>query len=184
MNLEKDELMIWEEPSNMIINGEVTNGYLIMTNKRLAFFQMQNIKPSLFMRKAQENVDIWEHDIWGAIDLSLLDMKGFDHPLVRIRYKEGEAFFTFPGLKPKPAIAAMIVFMNHARLISKNMDLMKNINENLKSGAREVGARLPRLVIDQPMRSDETCHQCAKTMLEEETNTLSSEIRECLTCPE
>lgn len=184
MNLENDELVIWEEASNMIINGSFTNGYFFLTNKRMAFVQTHEIRPSFLLRKIKENIDLWEMDIWKVIDLSLMDINGYDHPLVRVRYKESEVFFTFPDLDPKPAYAAMVVFLNHARLIHKNMDLLKNINENLKSGKLEVGERMPRMVIDQPMRTDESCHQCAKTMLEEETNILSTEIRECLMCPE
>lgn len=183
MNLKNEELVVWEEPSHMIIHGEVMDGYLLLTNRRMAFVQMQKVKPSIFMRSTESNVDIWELDIWNIIDITLLDMANFKHPLVRIRYKEGETFFTFPNLEPKPAVAALVVFVNHARLISKNMSLMENIRENLRSGELEVGERLPRLVIDQPMRSDETCHQCAKTMLEEETDILASEIKECLVCP-
>jgi hypothetical protein len=76
----------------------------------------------------------------------------------------------------------MVVFINNARLINKNFSLMKNIVENLRSGDLKLGERLPKLVIDQPMRPDETCHQCAKTMLEDETDLLASEIRECIIC--
>ncbi|MGA1792946.1 MAG: hypothetical protein ACMUHM_03255 [Thermoplasmatota archaeon] len=184
MNLKNDELVVWEEPSHMMIHGKVTDGYLLLTNKRMVYVQTQKIKPSLFMRgNGSNNTDIWELDIWKVMDVSLLEMKKFRHPLVRIRYKEGEAFFTFPNLEPRPAIAALVVFLNHARLISKNMSLMHNIRDNLRTGDLEVGERLPRLVIEQPMRSDETCHQCAKTMLEDETDILASEIRECLLCP-
>jgi hypothetical protein len=183
MDLENDELVVWEEPSHMIIHGEVTDGYLLLTNRRMVFIQMKKMKPSIFLRGSDKNTDLWDLDIWKVMDVSLMDMKKFDHPLVRVRYKEGEVFFTFPNLKPKPALAAMIVFINHARLISKNMSLMNSIRESLRSGELEVGERMPRLVIEQQMRADETCHQCAKTILEEETNILASEIRECLTCP-
>jgi len=183
MNLRNDELVVWEEPAHMIIHGEVTDGYLLLTNGRMVFVQIQKMKPSLFMRNSNGSSDIWDLDIWNVMDVSLLDMKKFDHPLVRIRYKEGEAFFTFPNLEPKPALAAIVVFINHARLISKNVSLMHNIRDNLRSGDLKVGERLPHLVIEQPMRTDETCHQCAKTMLEEETAQLASEIRECLLCP-
>jgi len=184
MNLDNDELIIWEEPSHMIIHGEITDGYILLTNKRMAFIQMHDIKPSILMRKTVENVEIWKQDIWDIQDLSLLEMNIYDHPLVRIRYKEGEVYFTFPNLKPRPTLAALIVLLNHARLINKNVSMLKNINDTLTAGTLEVGERLPRLVIDQPVRADETCHQCAKTMLEEETNILSTEIRECLLCPE
>ena len=183
MDLDHNEMVIWEEPSHMIIHGEVTDGFLLMTNKRIVFLQMQEIRPSILMRKKIENVDIWELGIWDVQDLSLLEMNIYDHPLVRIRYKEGEAYFTFPNLRPKPTLAALIVVLNHARLINKNISMLDNINDNLKSGSLEVGERMPRLVIDQPVRTDESCHQCAKTMLEEETNILSSEIRECIMCP-
>jgi hypothetical protein len=184
MDLENNEMVIWEEPSHMVIHGEVTDGYLLLTNKRMVFIQMQKIKPSILMRKTVENVEIWEQDIWDVQDLALLEMNIYDHPLIRIRYKEGEVYFTFPQLKPKPALAALIVFLNHARLIHKNVSMMKNINDSLTSGTLEIGERMPRLVIDQPVRTDESCHQCAKTMLEEETNMLSSEIRECIMCPD
>jgi hypothetical protein len=182
MNLDRDEMVVWEEESNMVIHGEVTKGFFIMTNKRMMFIQVQEIRPSLFMRGAMKDVEIWELGIWKVLDLNMMDINGFNHPLVRIRYKEGEAFFTFPRLEPRPAYAAMVVFLNHARLIQKNTDLLENIKENLRSGELKIGERLPQMVIDQPMRPDETCHQCAKTMLEEETNKLSSEINECLVC--
>ncbi|MBN1389279.1 MAG: hypothetical protein JXA22_01410 [Candidatus Thermoplasmatota archaeon] len=184
MILNNNEMILWEEPSNLIIKGEVTSGHLFLTNRRMVFVQMQVSGPSLLKRNTRSDVTLWEQDIWGVMDVSLLDMMNFKHPLVRIRYKEGEVFLTFPTLEPKPALAAMVVFINHARLISKNMSLMENIRDNLRSGELKVGERLPRLVIDQPMRSDETCHQCAKTMLEEETDILASEIKECLMCPE
>ncbi|MGA1873418.1 MAG: hypothetical protein ACMUHY_07070 [Thermoplasmatota archaeon] len=184
MNLKNDELVVWEEPSHMIIHGDVTDGYLFLTNRRMVFVQMPKLRPSLFMRSSNNNVDLWELDIWNIQDVALLEMRKFKHPLVRVRYKEGEAYFTFPDLQPKPALAAMVVFINHARLINKNMSLMDNIRSNLRSGELKVGERLPRLVIEQPVRTDESCHQCAKTMLEEETDILASEIRECLLCSE
>ena len=106
MDLDYDEMVIWEEPSHMIIHGEVTDGYMLLTNKRLVFVQMREIKPSILMRKRVENVDIWELDIWNVQDLSLLEMNIYDHPLIRVRYKEGEVYFTFPDLKPRPTLAA------------------------------------------------------------------------------
>jgi hypothetical protein len=183
MDLENNEMMIWEEPSHMMIHGKVTEGYLLLTNKRMAFVQMQETKPSILIRKTTRNVDIWELGIWDIQDLSLMELNKHNHPLIRVRYKEGETFFTFPKLEPRPTLAALIVLLNHARLINKNISMLENIVDNLNSGTLEVGERMPRMVIDQPVRPDESCHQCAKTMLEEETNILSQEIKECLMCP-
>jgi len=180
MIIEKDELVVWEEKSHMIIGGEVVDGTFMITNRRLLFVQITDQRSLMKVKRTES--EIWEVGIWDVLDLDLMEMKRFGFPLVRVRYKEDEVFFTFPDLKPRPALAAMVVFMNHARLINKNVSLMKNIVDNLRSGELKVGERMPKLVIDQPMRLDETCHQCAKTMLEEETNLLASEIRECIIC--
>ena len=180
MMIDKDELVVWEEKSHMIIGGEIVDGTFMITNKKLMFVQVPNQRNLIRMNRKESR--IWDMDIWNVLDIGLMETNKFRFPLVRIRYREDEVFFTFPNLEPRPAIAAMVVFINHARLISKNVSLMQNIVENLRSGDLRVGERLPKLVIDQPMRPDETCHQCAKTMLEEETDLLASEIRECIIC--
>jgi hypothetical protein len=180
MIIENDELVIWAERSRMIIGGDVVEGTLMLTNKSMTFVQARDVRS--FITRKKEDVEIWKRDIWDILSIDLLNVKGFKYPAARVRYKEEEVYFTFPDLEPNPTIAAMIVFVNHARLINKNISLVHNIEKNLKSGELKVGDRLPKLVIDQPLRPDETCHQCAKTMLEQETDELSSEIHECLIC--
>lgn len=179
MILSNDEMMIWSGKAHMVIGGDISGGDLVITNRRLGFITEDQKRTIFTQRKV---TDLWEIDIWKVMDVELIGMKGYEHPLIRFRYKEDETYFTFPDLEPRPALAAIIVFINHARLFSKNMALLRSIDSSLSKGELELGERLPKLVIDQQMKADETCHQCAKEMLVEESDRLSSEISECIYC--
>ncbi|MFW3145296.1 MAG: hypothetical protein ACMUIE_00610 [Thermoplasmatota archaeon] len=179
MILSNDEMVLWTGFSHMVIGGDITGGELIITNKRLCFVTEEQKKSIFSNRKLS---DLWELDVWKIMDIELIDTNSFKEPVLRFRYKEGETYFTFPKLEPRPTLAAVIVIINHARLINKNISLLRSINDGLAQGSLKVGERLPKLVIDQPMRTDQTCHQCAKDMLESESDLLSNEIKECLVC--
>jgi len=177
--LNDSELVVWSERSQMVIGGGVTQGQFVMTTRRLSFVTEEDRTSIFFNRKP---TDLWELDIWNVLDMELLEMKGFDLPLIRIRYKEGERFFTFPSLAPRPTLGGVIVLLNYARLMDKNVALTRSIGKALRDGELDVGERIPKIVVDQPMKADEVCHQCAKEMLVQDTDRLSGEVRECIMC--
>lgn len=163
----------------MLIGGDISKGEFIITNRRLVFANISQQK-SIFHR---ENItDLWEIGIWEILDIELLDVKNFNYPFIRFRYKEDETYFTFPDYEPRPTLAALIIFINHARVFLKTQSLLRSIGRNLAKNKLEVGERLPNLVIDQPLRSDQTCHQCAKEMLTNDTEQIATEIEECIYC--
>ena len=57
MNLENDEMIIWDSPSQMIIGGAVVVGALIITNRRIVFYQKDRKR---FLASEGEIRDIWE----------------------------------------------------------------------------------------------------------------------------
>jgi hypothetical protein len=179
MNLENDEIIIWESPSHMIIDGAVVNGGIIITSKRLVFFQKD--RKRFFGTNGKVN-DIWELGLNRILGVSRFEKSNIDYPMIRIHYKEDDVFFTFPDYKEKPTLSAMIIFINHARLIDRIMGVMKNIDGNLKEGNLQTGEKVPELMFETPLRADEECHQCGKPLMEEDIDKLSEDIKECLSC--
>lgn len=179
MNLENDEMIIWESPSHMIMDGAVVVGGITITNKRLVFFQKDRKR---FFGTNGNVHDIWELGINKIHDINTFEKSNIDFPMIRIRYKEDEVFFTFPDYDEKQTLYAMLIFVNHARMMDRIMAVMKNIDSNLKSGDLNIGEKVPDLMFEEPHKADEECFQCGKPLLEEDIDQLSEDIKECLSC--
>jgi hypothetical protein len=179
MKLQNDELIIWKDQCNMILAGEIVKGELVITNRRLYFQEGKN--PHSF-KVWRDKSDLWDLDIWKVKDAALMEFQGIDYPMIRLRYSEHEVFFTFPDYDPRQSLAGIIVFINHARMIEKLMDLMRNVERNLKSGNLNVGEEMPKLRVETPTKADEECYQCGKTLLEEDIDEIAQEVKECMNC--
>jgi hypothetical protein len=180
MELAYDEIQVWNESCHMIMNGEVVTGDLTITNKRMVF-RVDN--HSRFGSKKKRNLeDFWELPVGHVHEVNLHEKVGINYPMVRVRYKEDEVFFTFPDHQPRQLATALIVFINHARLIERVMGVMRSLDGSLREGNLQVGERLPHIMIDVPQRADEDCLQCGQPLLDEEFEALSDDIRECISC--
>jgi len=181
MELGQDEIMIWNQKGHMIMKGEVVNGDLTVTNKRLVF---RSVDDPTFLSRKITTTDLWELETGRVLEIHTHEMVGFDHPMIRIRYKEDEVFLRFPEFGPRETATALVVFINHARLFERLMSVMKNVEESLKEGNLNVGENLPHILIDVPNRVDEDCFQCGKPLLEKEFEELNEQVKECILCEE
>lgn len=179
MKLQNDEMIIWKQRSHMMIKGAVVIGEVAITTKRMVFLQYED--PRALVKKKTEK-DIWELEIDNVKDINLYEMNGKDFPFLRVHYRESDAFFTFPDSDPRSTVAAMIIFINHARTIMKMVNTMNNIERNLKAGTLNLGEELPKFITELPMKADDECHQCGKPLIEDELDQLAQDVRECLSC--
>ena len=123
-----------------------------------------------------------EKDIDRVKDINLYQVNGRDFPYIRVHYKENDVYFTFPDSDPRSTVAAMIIFVNHAWTISKMVINIKNIERSLRSGTLNMGEDLPKFLTELPRKADEECHQCGKSLIEDELDMLAQDVRECLSC--
>ncbi len=179
MKIDHDEIIVWDRNGQMILGGKVSRGRVMVTNKKIAFVSMD--EPGLFGGKKKES-DLWDLEIGKVVDINLHEKTGIEFPMVRVHYKEGDVFLTFPDLKPKPTVAAFISFVNSARMIERLMSVMRNLDKNLINNTLVVGEKLPELKGGLPGKADEECHQCGKTMLDDEMDKVSTEVNECISC--
>jgi hypothetical protein len=179
MELESNEIMIWDQKCHMIINGEVLYGDLIITNNRMVF---RSVDDPTFLSRKITTTDIWDLETERVLEVNVHEMVGFDHPLIRVRYKEDEVFFRFPEYGSREAATALVVFINHARLIKRLMSVMKNVEESLKEGNLVVGEKLPHILVDVPNKADEDCFQCGKSLIGNELELINEQVKECLMC--
>ncbi len=179
MELGTDEILVWNEPCHMIMKGGVVFGDLTITNKRLLYRAKDTPK---FLSHSSKFNDFWDLDVSKVSEINIHNMVGMDHPMIRIRYKEDEVFLRFPDYDPRKAATALIVFVNHARLIERVMSVMRSIDGSLKEGNLNVGENLPHIMIDLPNKADEECFQCGKPLVEDEIDTLTDQIKECFGC--
>jgi hypothetical protein len=179
LKLNNDELIVWKSPAHMIMKGEVVIGEIMVTNKSISFAQREEKR---FLSSNNKMNDLWELELNRIQDVNMHRITGIMYPMVRIRYRENEVFFTFPDREPTQTITALIVFINHAMLIERIMGLMKNMERGLDSGSLKLGEKVPNLMVDLPHKADEGCFQCGKILLDEEIDKLSEDVRECLSC--
>jgi len=179
MKLQNDELIIWKDNGDMILDGEVVNGELIITNRRINFRGGDSPR-SILGRK--ESADLWDLDIWKVKEVTIIEIRGIKYPMIRLSYSEHEVYFTFPKHEPRQTLAGIVVFINHARMIERIMDLMKNVDRSLKKRTLNVGENIPQLRDENPKKADENCYQCGKTLLEDELDEIDEEVKECMSC--
>ena len=179
MKMDNDDMIIWKQRSHMIMNGEVVKGEVTITTKSMIF--MQHDDPRIFLREKKER-KIWDLDLGRIKDISLFKGNEKDFPFIRIHYKENDVYFTFPDSRPKSTIAAMIIFINHGRTISRMMNIAKNIGSSLMDGTLDIGEKLPKLIKDLPTKVDEECYQCGEPLMEDDITQITTNIRECLSC--
>jgi hypothetical protein len=178
---ENDDMMIWRENAHMIINGEVMDGEMMITTRSVYFSQTD--RKGFLMKERPERI-IWDLPISGIKDIHVHEVEGHAAPFIRIRYSENDAFFTFPGRDLEQTQAALIIFINHSRTISRLMENARNIGVNWDEGNLSIGEDPPRLLTGLPSKVDEECLQCGKPMAGDEVDQLVQDIRECLTCVE
>ena len=179
MKMDNDDMTIWKQSSHMIMNGEVIKGDVLITTRNIVFMQYDD--PRIFLRE-KKGREIWDLGLERIMDINLYDGNEKDFPFIRIHYKENDAYFTFPDSDPKSTIAAMIIFINHGRTISRMMNITKNIGSSLKDGTLDIGEELPKLIKDLPMKVDEECYQCGKPLMDDDMSQITTNIRECLSC--
>jgi len=179
MELKNDEMVLWENPSRMIIKGAVTEGSLLVTNRRLAFVAKEQPR---YWPSSSKNTDLWELGINRVQSIDLHSLSSVKYPVIRVHYKESDVYFTFPDHDAKATLTALIVFVNHARLIDRIMSVMKSLDRSLKNGTLSVGEKVPNLMIDTPYKADEGCFQCGKPLFEDELDEMAKDVKECLSC--
>jgi len=179
MKIDNDEIVVWDRNCHMILGGKVSKGRIMVTNKKLGFISVD--EPGLLGGRKKES-DLFELEIGKVHDINLHERTGIDFPMVRVQYKEGSAFFTFPDHEPRPAVAAFISFVNSARMIERLMSVMRNLDKNLNNKTLVVGEKLPELKGGLPSKADEECHQCGKTLIDDEMDKISIEVNECISC--
>ncbi len=179
MKLQNDEMIIWKQRSHMMLKGEVVIGEVAITTRRMVFLQYDDPR---ILRKEKTERDVWELDIDRIKDINLYQVNGRDFPYIRVHYKENDVYLTFPDSDPRSTVAAMIIFVNHAWTISKMVTNIKNIERSLMSGTLNMGEDLPKFVTDLPRKADEECHQCGKSLIEDELDMIAQDVRECLSC--
>jgi hypothetical protein len=162
MDLRNDELMIWKDKAHMIINGPAAAGEFIITNKRIAFSAKSD--PSLFSKA--KKTDLWDMAISRVQDVDEHQINGMDHPVIRIRYNGSDSYFTFPDSEPRASLAAVRIFINSARRIERELDLMRGVGRSLKDETLHVHGKLPELIKDIPRPADQICFQCGKNLHE------------------
>lgn len=164
MEIRNDELIIWKDKAHMVVNGPAAIGEFLVTNKRLAF--IVNSEPTIFSRSVRS--DIWDLSIERVMDVDTYDLKGLPHPVIRIRYSEDDAYFTFPDSSPRSSLAAMRLFINAARRIEGQLDVMKGVSLSLKEDTLLSGGTIPELIKDVPRPADQVCYQCGKGLVDPE----------------
>lgn len=181
MELGNDEIVVWNQQCHMIMKGDVIYGDLTVTNKRLLF---RSVDDPTFLSRKRNRTDLWELETRKVLDINVHELVGYDHPMIRVRYKEEQVLLRFPDFGAREAATALIVFVNHARLIERLMSVMHSVDESLKEGNLNVGEKLPHILIDVPARADEDCFQCGKPLLEDEFDQLNEQVKECILCEE
>lgn len=179
MKIDNDEIVVWDRNCQMILGGKVSKGRILVTNKKLGFISID--EPGFLSGKKKES-DLFELEIGKVQDINLHERTGIDFPMVRVLYKEGSVFFTFPDHEPRPAVAALISFVNSARMIERLMIVMRNLDHNLNNKTLIVGETLPVLKVGLSSKADEECHQCGKTLIDDEMDKVSTEVNECISC--
>lgn len=177
MELRNDEMIIWKEKAHMLVNGPAAAGEFVITNKRMAFFADSE---TTILRRSTRST-LWDIAIGRVQDIDLRDLKGLDHPVIRIHYAENDLFFTFPESAPKTSLAAIRLFVNSARRIEKEMDLMRGVSRSLKDDRLHLHGKLPDLIKDIPLPADQVCFQCGKE-LQEAAIVDPDDISECTVC--
>jgi hypothetical protein len=162
MDLRNDELMIWKDKAHMVVNGPAAAGEFIITNRRIAFISQSD--PTYF-RKATKT-GLWDIAINRVQDVDEHMLTGMDHPVIRIHYNESDSYFTFPDSEPKASLAAIRLFINSARRIERELDLMRGVGRSLKDDTLHIHGRLPELIKDIPQPADQVCFQCGKNLQE------------------
>ena len=181
MELGNNEIMVWNQKCHMIMNGEVVYGDMSVTNKRMVF---RSVDDPTFLSRKITTTDLWELETARVLEINVHEMVGYNHPMIRVRYKEDEIYLRFPEYGDREVATALVVFVNHARLIERLMTVMHNVEESLKEGNLTVGEKLPHIMIDVPNRADEECFQCGKPLLENEFDQLNEQVKECILCEE
>lgn len=179
MKIENNHMTIWNQPSHMIMNGEIIPGEVEITTSNIMFRQKDD--RGIFVKERKKR-DVWDLDLERIKEISLYSGKEMDLQFIRIHYKENDVYFTFPGNDPRSMVSAMIIFINHGKTISRMMNTTKNIGTSLQNGTLELGEKLPKLIEDLPTKVDEECFQCGKPMIDDGTSQLTSNINECLSC--
>ncbi|MCK7483188.1 MAG: hypothetical protein M0C28_43650 [Candidatus Moduliflexus flocculans] len=104
MKIDNDEIVVWDRNCQMILGGKISRGRILVTNKKVAF--VSHDEPGLLGGKKKES-DLWELEIGKVSDINLHEKTGIEFPMVRVHYKEGDVFLTFPDHQPKPTVAAL-----------------------------------------------------------------------------
>ena len=162
MDLRNDELMIWKDKARMMINGPTATGELIITNKRIAFIAKSD--PTYFSKAKKTN--LWDIAIDRVQDVDEHMFQGLDHPVIRIHYTESDNYFTFPDSEPKASLAAIRLFINSARRIERELDLMRGVGRSLKDDTLHLHGKMPELIKDIPKPADQVCFQCGNNLHE------------------
>ncbi|MDG6225451.1 MAG: hypothetical protein QCI82_08050 [Candidatus Thermoplasmatota archaeon] len=160
MDLRNDELVVWKDRAHMMVKGPAATGDLMITNKRIAFVAKSG---STFFQRSTSS-DLWDIAIERVMDIDMQEMSGLDHPVIRIRYNEDEMFFTLPDSSPRSSLAAMRLFVNSARRIEGELDIIRGVSRSLKEDTLVTGDRLPALIKGVPQPADQVCFQCGKNL--------------------
>jgi hypothetical protein len=177
MEIRNDEMIIWKGRGHMILKGSTAPGEFMITNKRMAFYAES--KSTLLSRK--NTSDIWDLSIERVIDVDTFEIKGLDHPVIRIRYSEDEVYFTLPESSPGSSLAAIRLFINAARRIENQMDLMRGVERSLKEDTLLSQGEIPELIKGVPKPADQVCFQCGKGLVDPPTFDLE-DLRKCTVC--
>jgi len=164
MQLRNDEIIVWKGLSHMVVKGPSARGEFVITNKRLSFVV---VSEATTFSKATKG-DLWDLSLDRVIDVDFYEMKGMDHPLIRIRYAEDESFFTFPDTSPRTTLAAIRLFINAGRRIENEVQTMRGVDLSLKEDTLLTNGKMPKLEKDVPKPADQVCFQCGKGLFDAE----------------
>jgi hypothetical protein len=73
------------------------------------------------------------------------------------------------------------LFVNSARRIEREMDLIRGVGRSLKDDTLHVHGKVPELIKDIPLPADQVCFQCGKG-LDEPSVIDPNDTTECTVC--